>query len=126
VLGTYRDTELARTHPLAATLVDLHRDADVERITLSGLNPEDVTAYLAAVGRDDRALGVELAKVTSGNPFFLIETLRHVEETGGTWDRRSRRREFARPPAAGCRACPNRRTTRCGWQRWPARRSRSS
>lgn len=86
VLGTYRDTELGRTHPLAATLADLRRDGTAERITLSGLEPEDVAAYLRAVGREDRALGTELARVTAGNPFFLIETLRHVVESGGRWD----------------------------------------
>src|SRR3712207_7883209 len=34
VVGTYRDTELARTHPLAATLADLRRDAEAHRISL--------------------------------------------------------------------------------------------
>ena len=86
VVGTYRDTELARTHPLAATLADLRRDADAHRISLGGLAADDVDAYLVAVGNDDHALGRELAEVTSGNPFFLIEVLRHVEETGGTWE----------------------------------------
>jgi DNA-binding SARP family transcriptional activator len=85
VVGTYRSTELGRTHPLAETLADLRRDADAHRISLSGLAEEDIDAYLSAIGIDDRALGRELAEVTSGNPFFLIEVLRHVEETGGTW-----------------------------------------
>ena len=85
VVGTYRNTELGRTHPLAETLAELRRDADAHRISLSGLAEEDIDAYLSAIGIDDRALGRELAEVTSGNPFFLIEVLRHVEETGGTW-----------------------------------------
>ncbi|HJR24240.1 MAG TPA: AAA family ATPase, partial [Acidimicrobiales bacterium] len=85
VVGTYRDTELARTHPLAETLADLRRGSDATRVSLGGLAAEDIDAYLSAVGIDDRALGRELAEVTSGNPFFLIEVLRHVEETGGTW-----------------------------------------
>ena len=86
VVGTYRDTELARTHPLAATLADVRRDADTHRIALSGLAAADVEAYLAAIGNTDRALGRELAEVTSGNPFFLIEVLRHVEDAGGAWE----------------------------------------
>ena len=86
VLGTYRDTELARTHPLADTLADLRRDDTAERLTLTGLDPDEVDAYLRAVGREDRDLGTELARVTAGNPFFLIETLRHVVESGGRWD----------------------------------------
>jgi len=86
IVGTYRDTELARTHPLAATLADVRRDADAHRITLSGLAAADVEAYVAAIGNTDRALGRELAEVTSGNPFFLIEVLRHIEEAGGAWE----------------------------------------
>jgi DNA-binding SARP family transcriptional activator/tetratricopeptide (TPR) repeat protein len=86
IVGTYRDTELARTHPLAATLADLRRDADTHRIALSGLAAADVDAYLEAIGNTDRALGRELAEVTSGNPFFLIEVLRHVADAGGAWE----------------------------------------
>jgi tetratricopeptide (TPR) repeat protein len=85
VVGTYRDTELARTHPLAETLADLRRDTDPHRITLGGLAASDVAAYLAAIGNTDRALGRELAEITAGNPFFLIEVVRHVEESGGAW-----------------------------------------
>lgn len=85
VVGTYRDTELARTHPLAATLADLRRDSDTHRIALGGLGAAEVEAYLAAIGNTDRALGRELAEITSGNPFFLIEVVRHVEESGGAW-----------------------------------------
>ena len=103
VVGTYRDTELARTHPLAATLADLRRDAAAHRISLDGLGPEEVAAYLTAVGNTDRALGRELAEVTSGNPFFLIEVLRHVEESGGRGTRARSRRVCAKPRADGCR-----------------------
>ncbi len=85
VVGTYRDTELARTHPLAETLADLRRDTETERVTLSGLTVDDVEAYLTAIGNTDAALGRELAEVTAGNPFFLIEVVRHVEESGGSW-----------------------------------------
>jgi DNA-binding SARP family transcriptional activator/tetratricopeptide (TPR) repeat protein len=86
VVGTYRDTELARTHPLAATIADLRRDRVADRVTLGGLDAAEVAAYLAAVGNHDTALSRELSEVTSGNPFFLIEALRHVEESGGVWE----------------------------------------
>jgi len=85
VVGTYRDTELARTHPLAETLADLRRDPDIRRVSLGGLADADVDAYLAAIGNEDRALARELTEVTAGNPFFLIEVVRHVEESGGIW-----------------------------------------
>jgi DNA-binding SARP family transcriptional activator len=86
IIGTYRSTDLDRSHPLAAMLADLHRDATANRIQLSGLDEEEVTAYVAEAGYDDEELGRALASVTGGNPFFLIEALRHVEESGGHWD----------------------------------------
>ncbi|WP_458320070.1 BTAD domain-containing putative transcriptional regulator [Mycolicibacterium brisbanense] len=86
VVGTYRSTDLDRSHPLAAMLADLHRDGSAGRIQLSGLGADDVTEYVAEAGYDDEDLARALASVTGGNPFFLIEALRHVGESGGRWD----------------------------------------
>ncbi|RAU92899.1 regulator [Mycobacterium colombiense] len=86
IVGTYRSTDLDRAHPLAATLADLHRDGTANRLSLGGLDEDDVTAYVAEVGYDDEELAHALASVTGGNPFFLIEALRHVDESGGVWD----------------------------------------
>lgn len=86
LVGTYRSTDLDRSHPLAAMLADLHRDGAVSRLALGGLDEDDVTAYVAEAGYDDEELGRALASVTGGNPFFLIEALRHVDESGGRWD----------------------------------------
>lgn len=86
IIGTYRSTDLDRSHPLAAMLADLNRDGIASRLQLGGLERNDVTAYLAAAGYDDEDLAGALASVTGGNPFFLIEALRHVDESGGRWD----------------------------------------
>ena len=86
IVGTYRSTDLDRSHPLAAMLADLHRDGTANRISLSGLDEDDVSEYVAKAGYDDEELGHALASVTGGNPFFLIEALRHVDESGGAWD----------------------------------------
>ncbi|HTI77361.1 MAG TPA: BTAD domain-containing putative transcriptional regulator, partial [Mycobacterium sp.] len=86
IVGTYRSTDLDRAHPLAAMLADLHRDGSADRLSLSGLDENDVTAYVAEAGYDDEELARALASVTGGNPFFLIEALRHVDESGGRWD----------------------------------------
>ncbi len=86
VVGTYRSTDLDRSHPLAAMLADLHRDGTASRLNLSGLDEDDVTTYVAEAGYDDEELAHALASVTGGNPFFLIEALRHVDESGGVWD----------------------------------------
>ena len=86
IVGTYRSTDLDRSHPLAAMLADLHRDGSASRLALGGLDEGDVTAYVAEAGYDDEELARALASVTGGNPFFLIEALRHVDESGGHWD----------------------------------------
>lgn len=86
IVATYRSTDLDRSHPLAAMLADLHRDGTADRLALSGLDAADVTAYVAEAGYDDEQLARALAAVTGGNPFFLIQALRHVDESGGVWD----------------------------------------
>lgn len=86
IVGTYRSTDLDRSHPLAAMLADLHRDGTANRLNLGGLDEDDVTTYVAEAGYDDEELAHALASVTGGNPFFLIEALRHVDESGGVWD----------------------------------------
>ncbi len=86
VIVTYRSTDLDRSHPLSAMLADLHRDGTASRIQLSGLDEDDVSAYVAEAGYNDEELARALASVTGGNPFFLIEALRHVDESGGRWD----------------------------------------
>jgi class 3 adenylate cyclase/tetratricopeptide (TPR) repeat protein len=92
VLGTYRDSELSRAHPLTDTLAALRRQSGVSRIELSGLDDNDVVAYLeAAAGQTLDAAGVGLAhavyRETDGNPYFVSEVLRHLAETGAIyWD----------------------------------------
>ncbi len=97
VLGTYRNSDLSRDHPLTALLADLHREQGVERVKLAGLEPEDVLALMeAAAGHeldeDGHALALEITRETAGNPFFAVELLRHltesgaiVQEDGGRW-----------------------------------------
>ena len=48
VLGTYRDVELSRQHPLAQTLGELTRSADggFQRVLLRGLGQEDVGRFI--------------------------------------------------------------------------------
>ena len=84
MLGTYRETDLARTHPLAETLADLRRERLVERVSLHGLDADTVAALIGAIGgqtppADFAAL---VHTETEGNPFFVEEVLVHLAETG--------------------------------------------
>ena len=87
ILGTYRDTDLDRSHPLADVLADLRRESCVERVDLSGLGLDEITSFMElAAGHDLDSPGIELAKAihreTEGNPFFLSEMIRHLAESG--------------------------------------------
>ncbi len=96
VLGTYRDTELDRRHPLAGVLADLRRVECVTRLAVAGLDEEGVMAFLTgaaghALDGPTALLASEVWAETAGNPFFVGEVLRHLVETGviieheGTW-----------------------------------------
>ena len=109
VLGTYRDSELSRSHPLTDTLAALRRQDGVSRMELSGLDDNDVVAYLeAAAGQTLDDAGVALAhavyRETDGNPYFVSEVLRHLAETGaiyrdatGRWTSETAAEEVALP-----------------------------
>ena len=87
VIGTYRDTDLMRTHPLTAVLADLRREAAVERVSLHGLDDAAVETLVEAVARHELdealvALAHAIRRETEGNPFFIGEVIRHLGETG--------------------------------------------
>jgi len=87
VLGTYRDTELSRSHPFLDTLAALRRQPGVSRIELAGLDDLGVIELMEAMAGhqlDETAVGLAhaLYRETDGNPFFLSEVLRHLAETG--------------------------------------------
>ena len=89
-LGTYRDSELSGSLPLADTLVGLQRESGVSRIELTGLDDTSVFAYVeATAGSDIGEAGAELAhalyRETDGNPFFVGEMLRHLADTGAVY-----------------------------------------
>jgi class 3 adenylate cyclase/tetratricopeptide (TPR) repeat protein len=90
VFGTYRDSELSRSHPLLDTLAALHRQHGVSHIELVGLDDTGVLSFLeAAAGHTLDEAGVGLAhavyRETDGNPFFVNEVLRHLAETGAIY-----------------------------------------
>ena len=88
VIGSCRDSELTRSHPMLDALAELHRLGRVTRVELAGLDQGGVAAFIEAVAgqtlEDEPALlfagGVH--RETGGNPFFVGEVLRHLAETG--------------------------------------------
>jgi tetratricopeptide (TPR) repeat protein len=96
VVGTYRDSDLSRDHPLTALLADLHREGGGERLKLTGLQSEDVLALMEALSgqefdEDGTALAREITRETAGNPFFAVELLRHLTESGAIVPQEDRR-----------------------------------
>ena len=98
LLGTYRDVEVNRQHPLEAALGELVRERLVEEISLRGLAVTDTAALigahfgLAEVSGELRDL---LQARTEGNPFFIEEVLKALVEQGAIfpsgigWDRKA-------------------------------------
>ncbi len=68
MVGTYRDDELDRAHPLRIALGEV---AGVERIVLAPLSPDAVCRLAAPAGLDAN----ELHRLTGGNPFFVTEAV---------------------------------------------------
>jgi len=93
VVGTYRDMELDRHHPLSETLATLRRSPGFERVLLRGLDAEDVfnlfvaMARGAELGEDAKRLAVAIHRETEGNPFFIESVLQHLTESGAIFER---------------------------------------
>jgi class 3 adenylate cyclase/DNA-binding CsgD family transcriptional regulator/tetratricopeptide (TPR) repeat protein len=88
LLGTYRDTELSRQHPLFETLAELARASAFQRLELAGLSSRETEEFLAAAsGATASARWVSaLHARTEGHPLFLEETLRLMLEGRGALD----------------------------------------
>ena len=99
VIGTYRSSEVDRTAALTDTLASLRREPGVERIELDGLADAEVSSLMASgsghnLGAELSGLAEHLRQETGGNPFFLLELIRHLVESGwlfqedGRWQAR--------------------------------------
>lgn len=99
LLGTYRDVEVGRAHPLRQAGRELEREQLVEKIVVRRLERE-ATAMLMS----DRLDGAEVSKefvalvhkCTEGNPFFIVEVLKALIERGdlARWEGRWVRTEI--------------------------------
>jgi predicted ATPase len=84
VIGTYRDIELPRRHPLADTLGELNRERLFQRILLRGLNQQDVGRIIENTSNvPPPAWLIEAVHTqTEGNPLFVMEVVRLLAQEG--------------------------------------------
>jgi class 3 adenylate cyclase/tetratricopeptide (TPR) repeat protein len=87
-IGTYRDTELDVSRPLAATLERLLRAHLAHRIGLKRFDRDGVDEILRAhLGTEAPAGLVDaIFEETEGNAFFVDEVVRHLAEDGTLFD----------------------------------------
>src|SRR4029077_20110602 len=78
VVGTYRDVEVGRQHPLSQTLAELSRERRSQRVLLRGLTEGDVARYisLTAGSAPPPEFVHAIQQETEGNPFFVAEVVR--------------------------------------------------
>ncbi|HEV7174723.1 MAG TPA: BTAD domain-containing putative transcriptional regulator [Solirubrobacteraceae bacterium] len=87
ILSTSRVDGLDDSHALRELLADLHREPNVLRVNLTGLGSGDVVELLRGMpkspeGGVDDELAATLETGTNGNPFFIIELVRSLSESG--------------------------------------------
>jgi tetratricopeptide (TPR) repeat protein len=84
MVGTYRDVEVDRSHPLSAVLAELRRVSNYGRVLLRGLNADEVRRMLESISRQSVPWGLAQAvhRQTEGNPLFVQEVVRYLAEEG--------------------------------------------
>ncbi len=84
IVGTYRDVEVDRSHPLSAALAELRRVSSYGRVILRGLNADEVRRMLESITRESVPWGLAEAvhRQTEGNPLFVQEVVRYLAEEG--------------------------------------------
>jgi len=84
IVGTYRDVEVDRSHPLSAALAELRRVSTYGRVLLRGLNADEVRRMLESITRESVPWGLAEAvhRQTEGNPLFVQEVIRYLVEEG--------------------------------------------
>jgi predicted ATPase len=88
VIGTYRDVELGRHHPLSQMLGEISGGVESSRVTLHGLSDAEVGDYIERTARakPPAELVRSVHDQTEGNPFFLAEVVRLLAAEGTLTD----------------------------------------
>ena len=82
VIGTYRDIEITRKHPLFESLGEINRLTTLRRIQLKGLSEQDVTGFIENTVSETLPPEVlkSLYEKTEGNPLFVSEVARMLQQ----------------------------------------------
>lgn len=92
IVVTYRDTDIDRQHPFYLHLPNLVRESDATRISLRPLDQDSINAILQQrygfAQSDLKRMVNYLIERTEGNPFFIDEILRELEDNGVIYQER--------------------------------------
>ncbi len=93
IVGTYRDVEVDRTHPLSSALAELRRASAFGLLRLRGLTSDEVQRMLKNIAGRDIAwsLAETVHRQTEGNPLFTQEVIRHLVEEGMIGDEKDQK-----------------------------------
>ena len=92
VIGTYRDVDLSRQHPLAETLGELTKERLFQRVLLRGLSQQDVGRFIEITTgiSPPSSLVRAVHTQTEGNPLFVTEVVRLLVQEGELTSERER------------------------------------
>ncbi len=84
LVGTYRDMELSRKHPLSETLAQLTRESTFQQVLLRGLSYEDTGRFIETIAdvRPSPSVTETIFTHAEGNPFFMREVARFLADSG--------------------------------------------
>lgn len=84
LVGTYRDVELTRRHPLHHALGNLVREAVCQRVELGGLTPQEMKDFVEVTAgvSPTPALMRTIYQRTEGNPLFVGELVSLLRQEG--------------------------------------------
>jgi hypothetical protein len=89
LVGTYRDVEVDRGHPLADTLAMLRHEVEYTRVSLTGWTVAETAAYLGELAGQELPQGFvrRVQEEAAGSPFYTGQIFRHLVESGTIVDR---------------------------------------
>jgi DNA-binding SARP family transcriptional activator len=105
VVAAYRPTDVADADPLSDVIAELRLVDGVTFMSVAGLDDSELLDLLEITGHELGGGGIALrdalAAETGGNPFFALEIVRHLAETGAIDRVGDGQRTTDEPPALG-------------------------